>query len=103
MGWAMAVLVDVVMLPFESVEVTGTRTATGVVGRVVTGAGKGVMTRLSSAESGVLEIGFTAGVVVVVGAILDAGKSATGTRAGDIGVVFVGEVSDGVISVEDDV
>lgn len=103
MGWAMAVLVDVVMLPFESVEVTGTRTATGVVGRVVTGAGEGVMTRLSSAESGVLDIGFTAGVVVVVGAILDAGKSATGAGAGNVGVVSVGEVSEGVISVEDDV
>lgn len=104
MGWAMAVLVDVVMLPCESVEVTGTRTATGVVGRVLTGAGEGVMTRLSSAESGALDKGFTAGVVVVVGAILDAGKSATGAAgARNIGVVSVGEVSEGVISVEDDV
>lgn len=46
MGWTMAVLVEIVMLPLESVEVTGTGIATGVVGRVVTAAGEGAMTML---------------------------------------------------------
>lgn len=55
MGWAMAVLVEMVTLPFESVEVTGTGTATGVVGRLVIGAGKGVMTMLSDAGAGEFE------------------------------------------------
>ena len=39
----MAVLVEIVMLPFESVEVTGTWTATGVAGSVVVWTGERVM------------------------------------------------------------
>ena len=51
-GWATAVLVEIVMLPFESVEVTGTRIATGVVGSVVVGVGKGVMSMFLDAGAG---------------------------------------------------
>lgn len=51
-GWAMAVLVETVMLPFESVEVTGTKTATGVVGKVVLRDAEGVMTMLLDAGAG---------------------------------------------------
>lgn len=45
-GWTRAVLVEIVMPPFGSVEVTGTKTATGAVGRAVSGAGEGVITML---------------------------------------------------------
>lgn len=45
-GWTTAVLVEIVIPPFESVDVTGTKTATGVVGRAVAEAGKGVITML---------------------------------------------------------
>ena len=41
--WAIAVLVEIVVLPLESVEVTGTWTATDVVGSVFVGTGKRVM------------------------------------------------------------
>ena len=51
-GKATAVLVEMVMLPFESVEVMGTRTATGVVGRVVIGDGERVITMLFDAGAG---------------------------------------------------
>ena len=51
-GWTMAVLVETVMAPFESVEVTGTRTATGVVGKAVIGVGEGVMTMLVDRGAG---------------------------------------------------
>ena len=51
-GKATAVLVEMVMLPFESVEVVGTRTATGVVGKVVAGGGEGVMMMLLDAGAG---------------------------------------------------
>lgn len=54
-GWATAVLVEMVMLPFESVEVTGTGTATGVVGKVATGAGEGVMMMLLDTGAGGFE------------------------------------------------
>lgn len=64
MGWAMAVLVEMVMLPFESVEVTGIGTAMGVVGRIVTGAGEGVTTILFDAGAGGFE---TTGIVSVAG------------------------------------
>ena len=55
MGCAMAVLVEIVMLPFESVEVTGTSIATGVVGRAAAKAREGVMTMLWDIDAG----GFT--------------------------------------------
>lgn len=48
----MAVLVEVVMLPFESVEVTGSWTATGVVGSVVVGTDGAAMMILSVADVG---------------------------------------------------
>lgn len=51
-GKATAVLVEMVMLPFESVEVVSTRTATGVVGKVVAGGGEGVMMMLLDAGAG---------------------------------------------------
>ena len=54
-GWATAVLVEMATLPFESVEVTGTGTATGVVGRVVAGVGEGVMMMLLDAGAGRVE------------------------------------------------
>lgn len=38
-----------VMLPFESVDVVGTKTATGAVGLEATGVGDGVMTMLFDA------------------------------------------------------
>ena len=43
------------MPPFESVEVKGTRTATGVVGKAVVGAGEGVMTMLVDGGAGGFE------------------------------------------------
>ena len=51
-GCATAVLVEIVMPPFESVEVTGTRTATGVVGKAVVGVGERVMTMLVDGGAG---------------------------------------------------
>ena len=60
MGWTIAVLVEMVMLPFESVEVTGTGIATGLVGKVDAKAGAGVMTKVLDAGSsagGVREAG----------------------------------------------
>ena len=64
MGWAMAMLVEIVMLPFEFVEVTATWTATGVVGKNLFGTGKGEMIMLSDAAVG----GFsTTGSILVVG------------------------------------
>ena len=48
-GWTTAVLVEMVMLPFESVEVTGIKTATGVVGRAAAGDGEGLTTMLLDA------------------------------------------------------
>ena len=57
-GWTTAVLVEMVMLPFESVEVTGMNTATGVVGSVAAGDGVGVMTMLLDAgAAGLVTIG----------------------------------------------
>ena len=56
MGWAMTVLMEPVMLPFESVEVKGTGIATGVVGKVVARAGEGVMTMLLDAGAGGFEM-----------------------------------------------
>ena len=64
MGWATAVLVDVVVLPLESVEVMETMTATGVLGRATTGAGEGVMTMPLDVVAGVLE---TTGSVSLAG------------------------------------
>ena len=52
MGWAMAVLVEMAMLPFEPVEVMITGTATGVVGSIGTGIGGGVMTTVLDAGAG---------------------------------------------------
>ena len=49
-GKTTAVLME--MLPFESVEVMGIRTATGVVGEVVAGDGESVMMMLSDAGAG---------------------------------------------------
>lgn len=77
-GWATAVLVETVMLPFESVEVTGTRIATGLVGSVVVGVGKGAMSMFLDAGAGTtgskslagpgpVVAAFPAGPVVVVG------------------------------------
>ena len=63
-GWAMAVLVDMVILPFESVEVTGTGIATGVVGRTVAGAGEGVMMVLLDAGAGGFE---STGTILLAG------------------------------------
>ena len=58
-GSTRAVLVEVVMPPFESVEVTGTKTATGVVGRAVAGAGagEGVITMLDIDTGGFMTAG----------------------------------------------
>lgn len=53
MGWAMTVLVEMVMLPFESVEVTGIGIATGVVGKVFAEAAEGVMTEVLDAGSSI--------------------------------------------------
>lgn len=53
-----------VMLPFESVEVTGSCTATGVVGSVVVGTGEGVMTMLSDGAISGLD---TTGYILVAG------------------------------------
>ncbi len=55
-GWATAVLVEMVTLPFESVKVTGTGTATGVFGMVGAGAGEGVITMLLDTGAGGLEM-----------------------------------------------
>lgn len=52
-GWAIAVLVEIEIPPFESVDVTGTRTATGVVREAVPAAG--VMTMLEGTSAGVVE------------------------------------------------
>ncbi len=52
-GWTIAVLAETVMLPFEPVEVTGIKTATGVVWKVVGGVGEGVMLMLLDAGAGV--------------------------------------------------
>ena len=105
MGWAMAVLVEMVMPPFESVKVTNTATATGVAARVVTKAGEGLPTMLSdvgagefeltgsmsfavsrtfglASPAGGLDVGFAAGVVVIFGTISSAGESAIGANAG---------------------
>ncbi|KAL9132980.1 MAG: hypothetical protein Q9175_005841 [Cornicularia normoerica] len=87
----MAALVEMVMLPFESVEVTGIGTAMGVVGRIVTGAGGGVMTILFDAGAGgfettgimsvagrwsvELELGFTAEFIVSAGEASGGGDS----------------------------
>ena len=126
-GWAMAVLVDMVILPLESVEVTGTGIATGLVGRIVGGAGEGVMMVLLDAGAGGfeltgtillagswtagaasiegLETGFAAGVVVDVGASSGATESAMGAGRpfpgrGTTGVVSVGAASGrGVVEV----
>ena len=54
-GWTMAVLVEVEMPPFASVEVMGTRIVTGVVGKAVVGTGEGVMTMLVDGGTGVFE------------------------------------------------
>lgn len=51
-GSTRTVLVEIVMPPFESVEVTGTKTATGVVGRAVAGDGEGVITMLLDIDAG---------------------------------------------------
>lgn len=51
----MAVLVEMVMLPFESVKVMGTGIATGVVAKVLARAGEGVMTMLLDAIAGGVE------------------------------------------------
>ena len=51
----MAVLVETVMLPFESVEVMGTRTVTGVVGKAVVGVGEGGVTMLVDGSAGGFE------------------------------------------------
>ena len=48
-------LVEIVVPPFESVEVTGTRTATGVVGKAVVGVGEGVMPMLVDRGAGRVE------------------------------------------------
>ena len=56
MGWITAVLVEMLMLPFESVDVVGTRTATGAVGVVATGDGEGVMMMLFDAGAACLKI-----------------------------------------------
>lgn len=62
----MAVLVEIVMLPFESVEVTGTWTATGVVGSVVVGTRERVMMVLWDAAVD----GFgTTGSILVIGCV----------------------------------
>ncbi len=93
----MAVLVETVMLPFASVEVTGTKTATGTVGKVVTEDGGGVMMILLDAGANVFEMaggksfavsgtsevkstGITIGAGVVVGAIPGAGERAKGAN-----------------------
>ena len=60
----MAVLVETVMLPFESVEVTVIWTATGVVGSVVVGTGERVMTMLSD---GAVSGSNTTGGILVAG------------------------------------
>lgn len=48
-------LVEMVTLPFESVKVTGTGTATGVFGMVGAGAGEGVITMLLDTGAGGVE------------------------------------------------
>lgn len=81
MGWTMTILEDTMALPFESVEVTGNRTASWVVGRIVAGAGEGFIMILfdagagSSAFTGLKTASpFTTGTVVVVGINLGAGE-----------------------------
>ena len=54
-GWTMAVLVEVEMLPFASVEVMGTRIVTGVVGKAVVGTGEGLMRMLVDGGAGGFE------------------------------------------------
>lgn len=63
-GWAMAVLVEMVILPLASVEVMGRGVATGVVGRVVAGVGDGVMTMLLDAGAGGIA---TTGTIALAG------------------------------------
>ena len=70
----MAVLVEIVMLPFESVDVTGTWTARGVVGIIDVGIGEGLMIMLSDAGDGGSE---ATGSILVVGCGA-AGPSFTG-------------------------
>lgn len=72
MGWAMAVLVEMVMLPFESVKVMGTGMATGVVGRFVASAGGVVMTMLLDAGLGEVE---TLGAISLAGGWIRGAKS----------------------------
>lgn len=55
-GWTMAVLVEVVMPPFASVDVMGTSIFTGVVGKAVVGTGEGVMTMLVDGGAGGFEM-----------------------------------------------
>ena len=51
------------MPPFESVEVKGTRTATGVVGKAVVGVGEGVMMMFVDEGAGGFEM--TGGMLLV--------------------------------------
>ena len=78
------------MLPFESVEVTGTWTATGVVGSVVVGTDGGAMMILSDAGDGgsevtgsILVVGCeTAGTEEIVGGFTAVVVAAVGIRPG---------------------
>ena len=56
MGCSTAVLVEIAIPPLESVDVTGIRTATGLVGSAVAGAGEGVMIMLSDTCAGRYEM-----------------------------------------------
>ena len=62
-GWATAVLVEIVMLPFESVEVTGNRIATGLVGSAIVGVGNGVISMFLDAGAGTTGSKSPAGLV----------------------------------------
>ena len=79
-GWATAVLVEIVMLPFESVEVTGTRIATGLVGSVVVGVGKGAMSMFWDAGTGTTGSESLAGPVPIVAAFPAGPVVVVGTR-----------------------
>ena len=74
-GWAIAVLVEIVMLPCESVEVTGTGIATGVVGGFDTGTG---------IATGVVG-GFDTGTGIATGVV---GGFDTGTGEGAMALLF---------------
>lgn len=69
-GYAMAVLVETVVLPFESIEVMGTGIAMGVLGKAFADAADGVMTK-------VLDAGSSIGGVREAGASFNVGPSSS--------------------------